>query len=119
MEIKIILCLEESTVRFFSKKLGNMEQMLHEIINKENTIMSQIDDLNKAISDEDVQIQDVLASVTKVDADIDALLAKIAAGGATFPDITTQLTAIAAHTAALSTAAAQMTAEDAKANPPA
>jgi DNA-binding FrmR family transcriptional regulator len=78
-------------------------------------IMSQIDDLNKAIADEDVEIQDVLTSVTKINADVDALLAKIAAG-ATIPDITTQLQAIQAHTAALTTASQQLKDEDAKAN---
>lgn len=80
--------------------------------------MSQLDDLNAAITAEDVEVQDILASVTKINADVEALLAKIAAGG-TLPDITAQLQAIAAHTAALTTASQQLKDEDAKANPPA
>lgn len=107
---------------WFSHKFDALEASIKEIRNKltqmEATLMSQLDDLNTAIQAEDVEITTLLASVTKIDADVDALLAKIAAG-ATLPDITTQLTAIQAHTAALTTAAQQLADEDAKANPPA
>jgi SMC interacting uncharacterized protein involved in chromosome segregation len=89
--------------------------LLRTIQKQGERIMSQLDDLNKAISDEDVEIQDILASVTKVGTDIDALLAKIAAGG-TMPDITTQLQAIQSHVASLTTASQQLKDEDAKAN---
>ena len=52
--------------------------------------MAQIDDLNAAIAAEDVEVQTLLASVTKIGSDIDALLAKIAAGGVP-TDLTAQL----------------------------
>lgn len=72
---------------------------------------TQLDDLNSAIQAEDVEIQDLLASVTKIDADIIALLAKPGLP----PDLTTQLQAIQAHTAALTTAAQQLKDDDTKA----
>ncbi len=79
--------------------------------------MSQLDDLNAAIAAEDVEVQDIVSSVTKVDSDIDALLAKIASGTPpTLPDITAQLQQIAAHTTALTQAATQLKADDTKAN---
>lgn len=80
--------------------------------------MAQIDDLNAAIQAEDVEITDIAASVTQIDTDVDKLLAAVAAG-ATPTDLTNQITAIQAHTSALQTAVGQMTAEDAKVNPPA
>lgn len=78
--------------------------------------MSQLDDLNTAIQAEDVQVTTIAASVTKIDSDVDALLAK-AQGGATGPDLTQEIQAIQAHTSALSAAVSQLTAEDTKANP--
>lgn len=93
-----------------------LEPALHKLNEMEKKIMSQLDDLNAAITAEDVQVAALTAVITKVDADVDALLAKIA-GGATLPDITAQLTAIQSHTSALATAVAQLTADDAKANP--
>jgi predicted nucleic acid-binding Zn-ribbon protein len=116
MEIRIKLSLEDDVITFFRQRFETIEQLLNVITHKETQIMSQLDDLNKAISDEDVEVQDILASVTKIDADVDALLAKIASGGTSLPDITTQLTAIAAHTSALTTASQQLKAQDTKAN---
>lgn len=104
------------TFEFFRKKLEDIEIKLNEITHKETKIMSQLDDLNAAIANEDVEIQDLLASITKVDADIDALIAKIAAGGVP-TDLTAQLQAIASHTTALTAGAAQLKADDSKANP--
>lgn len=103
------------TFEFFRKKLETIEHKLIEIMNKEAHIMSQLDDLNAVIQAEDVQIQAIGAVVTKIDADVVALLAKIAAGG-TMPDITTQLQAIQSHTAALATAVQQLSDDDTKAN---
>lgn len=77
--------------------------------------MTQLDDLNASIQAEDVQIQSLVGVVTKIDADIVALLAKIAAGG-TMPDITAQLQAIQSHTSSLVTAVASLSADDTKAN---
>lgn len=78
--------------------------------------MAAIDDLNKAIQDEDVEISDLTAVVTKVDADIAALIAKIAAGGVTPEQIATALQAIQSHTASVKTAVDSLTVDDASAN---
>lgn len=78
--------------------------------------MAQIDDLNTAIKAEDVQVTTLAASITKIDADVDALLAA-AQGGTSGPDLTVQIQAIQSHTSALATAVAQLAAEDTKANP--
>jgi chromosome segregation ATPase len=99
----------------FKETLIRIERKLHEVINKENTIMAQIDDLNAAIASEDVEITDILDSIKKVDADIDALIAKVQAGNIP-TDLTAQLQAIAAHTTSLTNGAAQLKADDAKAN---
>lgn len=82
----------------------------------EDKIMSQLDDLNVAIQAEDVDIQQLGPIATKIDADIVALKAAVAAG-ATPTDLTTQITAIQAHTAALATGLSQLSASDTKANP--
>lgn len=84
----------------------------------EATLMAQIDDLNAAIKAEDVQITTLNASVVKIDADVDALLAAAKAGGAG-PDLIAAITAIQSHTSALATATQQLTDEDTKANTPA
>lgn len=80
--------------------------------------MAQIDDLNTAIQAEDVDVQQIAAVATKVDADVVALLAKIQAGNIP-TDLTTQIQAIQAHTAALATALGQLNDADTQANPPA
>lgn len=115
MEIKIIFSIDHSTLEFFRQKLENMERKLDDILGKETKIMSQLDDLNAAIQAEDVQIQTLVASAVKIDADVDALLAKIAAG-ASLPDITNALTAIQSHTAALASVNTEMVSADTKAN---
>lgn len=75
-------------------------------------------DLDAAIAAEDVQIQQIAASVTKIAADVVTLLAKITAG--TSPaDLTNEVQAIQAHTASLTTAAQQLTDADTSANKPA
>lgn len=84
----------------------------------ENKIMAQIDDLNAAISAEDVQFTTLNASIVKIDTDVDALLAAVKAG-ASPTDLTTQIQAIQSHTSALATASAILQAEDQKANNPA
>ena len=81
----------------------------------EATQMAQIDDLNAAIAAEDGQVVAMQAVLVKIDADITALLAKIAAGG-TATDLTAQIQAIQAHVASLTTANAQLVADDTKAN---
>lgn len=80
--------------------------------------MAQIDDLNAAIKAEDVEVSTLAASITKIDSDVDALLAA-AQSGVSGPDLTAQIQAIQSHTSALATAVAQLAAEDSKANPPA
>lgn len=81
----------------------------------EDTLMSQLDDLNAAIAAEDVEIQDLLSSITKVAADIDTLIAKIGTG--TPPvDLTVQLQALSSHLASLTTGAQQLKDADTKAN---
>ena len=81
-------------------------------------IMSQLDDLKAAIADEDVEIGDLGTVITKVDTDLAALAAAVAAG-ATPTVLTTQIAAIQAHTAALVTGIGQLTAADTAAVPPA
>lgn len=79
--------------------------------------MSQLDDLNQEIQDEEVELSTLTASVGKIDTDIQALLDKIAAGGVPV-DLTVQLQKIKDHTAAIKSASDQLAADDAKANPP-
>lgn len=79
--------------------------------------MAQIDDLNAAIAEEDVDVQLIAASAIKIDADIVALKAAIAAG-ASPTVLTNQISAIQAHTAAMATAAGILQAADTKANTP-
>ena len=103
------------TFNYFRNKLKAIELKLDAIAEKENNIMAQIDDLNKAISDEDVELTTVLASITKISADVDKLLAKIVAGG-TPADLTAQITAIQSHLASLTTGAQQLVDADTKAS---
>ena len=77
--------------------------------------MAAIDDLNAAIKAEDGQVTAMQAVLVKIGADIDALLAKVSAGG-TGPDLTAAIQAIQSHVASLTTANAQLAAEDAKSN---
>jgi len=77
--------------------------------------MSQLDDLNTAIKNEDVEVTDILASITAVAADITKLKAAVAAG-ATPVDLTTQITAVQAHLASLVTGTQQLTDADKAAN---
>lgn len=79
--------------------------------------MAQIDDLNAAIQAEDLEIQDLLPVVTKIDTDIAALAALVAAGG-TGPDLSAAIQAIQAHTSSLKSAVDQLTAADDAAVPP-
>lgn len=78
--------------------------------------MSQLDDLNAAIAAEDVELADLMASIAKVAADITALLAKIEAGN-TPTDLTTQLAAVQAHLASLTSGVQQLDDADKAANP--
>lgn len=74
--------------------------------------MSQLDDLNQAIADEDVELTTIAASITQIDADVEKLLANAPA------DLAAQIQKIKDHTAALLDGVSQLTAEDAKVNPP-
>lgn len=77
--------------------------------------MTQKEDLDAAIAAEDVTIQAIAASVTKIAADITALLAKIGTG--TPPaDLAAEIQAVQSHTDALKTAAASLADADTKAN---
>jgi len=115
MNINVILSIDQTLTKFLGTYLGGIQSSLDAIKTQGVQIMSQLDDLNTAIKNEDVEVQDIIASVTKVDADIDALIAKIAAGGVP-TDLTAQLQAIASHTSSLTTAATQLKAADTKAN---
>lgn len=79
--------------------------------------MAQIDDLNAAITAEDVEVQDLLPVVTKIDTDI-AALAALVASGSTPPDLSAQIQAIQSHTASLVTAIQQLSDADNAAVPP-
>lgn len=79
--------------------------------------MAQIDDLNAAIAAEDGQIAAMQPMLVKIGDDITTLLALVSAGS-TPADLTTQIQAIQAHVAALTTANAQLVADDAAAQPP-
>jgi capsule polysaccharide export protein KpsE/RkpR len=103
------------TFDYFRRKLETIEHMLIDIKTKETLIMTQLEELNAAIAAEDVEVQDLLTSVSKIGTDIDALLAKIAAGGTT-TDLAAQLQAIQSHVASLTTAAQQLKDSDTKAN---
>lgn len=98
--------------------LHKIVELLEHIKKQGDKIMSQQDDLDAAIKAEDVTIQAIAASATKIASDVDALLAKIA-GGTAPADLTTEIQAVQAHTASLQAAADQLTAADQKANPPA
>ena len=102
----------------FDKRVETMERLLIELKQQGDKIMAQIDDLNAAIKAEDVDVSTLAASITKIDSDVDALLAAVQSG-ISGPDLTAQIQAIQSHTSALSTAIAQLAAEDSKANPPA
>lgn len=104
------------TFHHFTKALERIEHVLLEIKRQGEKTMSQLDDLNAAIQAEDGQITAMQASLTKVATDIDALLAKVAAGG-TAADLTAQIQAIQAHVASLTTANQQLVDADTKANP--
>lgn len=100
----------------FDKRLETIERLLIDLKTQGEKTMAQIDDLNTAIQAEDVQVTTLATSITKIDADVDALL--VAAQKAGVPtDLTVQIQAIQAHTSALSTAVAQLAAEDAKVPP--
>jgi hypothetical protein len=108
--------MEQNLFGDLFKRLDAIEANLVAIGEKEDKIMSQIDDLKQEVSDEDVQVTTLVASAAKIDADVAALIAKVAAG-ATPADITAQLTTIKAHTAALASVNANMVADDLSANP--
>lgn len=103
---------------YFEKKFETIERLLVELKTQGENTMAQIDDLNTAIQAEDVQVTTLATSITKIDADVDALL--LAAQKAGVPtDLTLQIQAIQSHTSALATAVAQLAADDTKANKPA
>lgn len=109
--------MDNFTFNYFRKKLETIEHLLDEIKRQGEKNMAQIDDLNASIQAEDVQVTTLAASITKIDSDVDALLAAVKAG-ATPTDLTAQIQAIQSHTSALATAVAQLAAEDAKTVPP-
>lgn len=80
--------------------------------------MAQIDDLNAAIADLTTQVTSQTALITKVDTDLAALAAQIAAGG-TGPDLTAAIAAIRANIATVQTDDSSLTAADNAAVPPA
>ncbi len=79
--------------------------------------MATLADLDAAIAAQTTEVATLTAAVEKVDADITALLAKIAGGGAV--DVTAELTAIQANTTAITAAVTAAQAADVAANPPA
>lgn len=89
-----------------------LEPVLTLMKNMEIRLMSQLDDLNAAIQAEDVELKTILASITKVAADVDKLKS---APGLT-PDLTNQIAAIQSHLASLTTGAQQLVDADTKAN---
>lgn len=98
--------------------LHKVVELLEHIKKQGDKIMTQQEDLQAAIKAEDVTVQAIAASATKIGADVDALLVKIGSG--TPPaDLANEIQAVQAHTAALQTAADLLAAADVKANPPA
>lgn len=77
--------------------------------------MSQLDDLNTAIKNEDVEVSTILTSITAVASDITKLKAAVLAGG-TPADLSAQITAIQSHLASLTTGAQQLKDADTAAN---
>lgn len=68
---------------------------------------TQLEDLNKAIQDEDVTITGLLAVITKAATDLAALKTKVDAGG-TPVDLSAQLAALQSHLASLTTGTQQL-----------
>jgi len=102
---------------YFRKKLETIEHMLIGLKTQGEKTMAQIDDLNAAIQAESVELSQLAAVVTKVDSDLDALAAAVAAG-ASPTDLTQQIAAIQSQTASLVTAVAQLSDTDTKDAPP-
>lgn len=99
------------------RRLSYLENLLLEIITKENQIMAELDDLKAGIADEDVKLPILSASVQKVAADVKAILAQLAAG--TPPaSLATQIASVNAHIAAIVAATDILNASDALVNPP-
>jgi hypothetical protein len=113
--INVKVTLDTVTLQFLMQLMGNVQSSLDNLIAQGVKIMGQLEDLNAAIQAEDVDIQQLGPIATKIDADIVALKAAVAAG-ATPADLTTQITAIQAHTAALATGLGQLGDSDTKAN---
>ncbi len=114
--------MEQFEFELWDHKFRWLEARLNEIIAKEikimaHKIMAQIDDLNTAIAAEDVDVQTIAASATKIAADITALKALVAAG-ASPTVLTTQIDSILAHSTSLATAAGILQAADKDANTP-
>lgn len=72
-------------------------------------------DLDAAIQAQNAVVTDLATKVTKIAADVDALLAKITTG-TPVTDLTNEVQALQSQTAALTTAAGQLSAADTKAN---
>lgn len=78
--------------------------------------MGQFEDLSQAVQAEDVELQDLVVSIKKVDDDLIALKAKVLAGGMTPEQIATVLGAIQSHTALVKTGSQQLKDADTSAN---
>lgn len=77
--------------------------------------MSQLDDLNTAIKNEDVEVATLLTSITTIAADVAKLKAAVSAGTSA-TDLSAQITAIQSHLASLTTGAQQLKDADTAAN---
>jgi chromosome segregation ATPase len=115
MDIHIRFSIDDNAFQFFSKKLENIEDKLNDILTKETQTMAQIDDLNTAIQNEDVEVTTILASITTIAADVAKLKAAVAAGSSP-TDLTNQITAVQAHLASLTTGQQQLVDADKAAN---
>lgn len=107
--------MENWTFTHFDKRLERLEHLLQNVLKEINTMANNQADLDAAIAAEGATVTQLATVVTKIAADVTALLAKIAAGS-TPADLTNEVTAINAQAAVLSTAAQQLTDADTAAN---
>jgi hypothetical protein len=118
LNIKVTVAFDPDTMNAFSKCWEVLGTLLNTIINKENKIMSQLDDLNSAIQEEDVDVQGIAAVAIALQTDLAALL-KASQGGGSATDLSTQIAAVQSHAASLATALGILQAADATTKAPA
>jgi len=109
LEILVITVIAASTFSILGR-LDDVREHLKAISKKEGQMAASIADLDAALAQEDASLGTLAQTVTANDAQITALLQKIAAGGNV--DVTAELTKIQAQTAAVAAAVNAVVASD-------